>query len=61
MKSNKKKNYPNKEKLTVENLRGFKGFETIQEEEATHIVNSINQFAAIIADNILNNKAYEEN
>ena len=47
------------EKLTIERLRTFKGLEQTSNDEAAHIVDTLNQFAAIIVENLLNSNANE--
>ena len=48
------------EKMTPERLRTFPGFEEIKEEEAKHVIETLECFCGIIVKHISKKEDYEE-
>ena len=46
--------------LTIEKLRTYKGFETITDEEANKVIETILEFVEIVVKNPVIRKYYEE-
>ncbi|MCI5056054.1 hypothetical protein [Gaetbulibacter jejuensis] len=48
------------EKMTPERLRAFPGFEEIKEDEAKHVIETLECFCGIIVKHISKKEDYEE-
>lgn len=50
----------NAEKMTPEKLRSFPGFEKIKDQEAAHIIETLETFCGVIVKHISKKEDYEE-
>ena len=50
----------NAEKMTPDKLRSFPGFEEIKDEEAAHVIETLETFCGVIVKHISKREDYEE-